>query len=96
MRKSLYVFGNMIKPLRKHNTTVVVGKIMVTARVNGINGSVDRVEFYFGNTLKNIDYDEPYEWLWKTSSFMKLSTIEVKAFKGDTWVSEEISVWKFF
>jgi len=96
MRKTLTISGNMIKPLRKYNTTVIVGKIKVRAQVNCVQNSIDRVEFYLNDVLKNTDYDEPYEWLWNKPSFMKLSTLEVKAYGDNSCVIDEINVWKLF
>jgi len=96
MRKSLYIFENLQIPLRKLNTTLIIGKINVKAQVNGILGNPDRVEFYVDDVLENTDFDYPYEWLWDNPSFIKLSEIMVKAYSNSSTVIDKIMVWKFF
>jgi len=70
----LYLFGNKIIPFSK---PIIFGPITIEVDVTG--GEAAKVEFYIDDSLKMVDYEEPFEWRWDETSFTT-HTIEVKAY----------------
>ena len=92
--KHLYIAGNELRYLSNLKRTIIIGKIGVTADVNGNDTEIEKVEFYIDGNLKFTDYEVPFEWVWKRSFF--LHTIDIIAYEnsGDS-CSDELEVWKF-
>ena len=80
----------------KMPTSLIFGKITVSAEVNGVVSGIENVEFFVDNELKHTDDDAPYEWLWSDRVFFR-HTIKAIAHHSDgNQTSDEIVVWKFF
>ena len=60
----VYVFNIQIAPLPGQGrfSSIVIGAVNVEVDVG--NTSVDKVEFYVDNELKENDTEAPYEWKW--------------------------------
>ncbi|MEA2054750.1 MAG: hypothetical protein U9O96_06550 [Candidatus Thermoplasmatota archaeon] len=56
---------------------------------------MDKVEFYIDDVLKATDDEEPYEWLWDETVFLK-HTLKAVAYDnaGNTAKDEQV-VWIF-
>jgi hypothetical protein len=93
LEKHLYLLGKEIAPCK---LTLVIGKIDVTARVNGDVGMIQKIEFYRDGTLQSTDTDAPFSWTWNTRSFFR-HTIKVVAYYDEVnTTSSQITVWKLF
>jgi len=57
---ALYINGKKIMPMKK---PVIIGKITVEVEVVS-NIDIKEVKFYVDDILKNVDIEEPYEWVW--------------------------------
>ncbi len=89
----LYLSGKEIISLP---ITVIIGKISVESRINGISEDVEKVEFYIDNEYQYTDFEEPYTWLWDKPNFFR-HTLKVIAYYNDRdQLSEDVIVWKFF
>ncbi len=93
MEKYLYISGKEIISLP---LTVIIGKIGVELRINGISEDVEKVEFYIDNESQYTDFEEPYTWLWDKSNFFR-HTLKVIAYYNDgEQLIDDVIVWKFF
>ena len=96
----LYVnFGDVI--VRKFPiliTTLIVGRVEVTATATDSQSGISRVEFYIDNELKATDTTAPYSWTWLERGFFFPYTIKVKAYDcvGNSNPPAEMRVWKIF
>ncbi|UCF11716.1 MAG: DUF362 domain-containing protein [Thermoplasmatales archaeon] len=89
----LYLSGKEIIPLP---ITVIIGKIFVESRINGITEDVEKVEFYIDNEYQYTAFEGPYTWLWDKPNFFR-HTLKVIAYYNDgDQLSENVIVWKFF
>jgi PKD repeat protein len=60
IEKSIYYNDYYLFPF--NNDTILIGQINVTANATDDVG-ISKVEFYIDNTLKHIDYEEPYNFI---------------------------------
>jgi hypothetical protein len=91
LEKHLYLFGT---DKGAFPFTLVIGKIDVEAQINGISGTVEKIEFYKDNALQFTDTEEPYIWTWNRLSFFR-HTIKVIAYYDSTnSTSSPMTVWK--
>ena len=90
---NVYIFNIPIAPLPGQGRfcSIIVGMVNVEANVGE---SVDKVEFYVDNELKDTDTEAPYEWTWNEKMmFPPIHTLKVVGYEGDVEVgSEEIRV----
>jgi len=90
----LYIAGREITtaPL-----TIIVGKIMVNTKINGVSGAIERVEFYIDNQKTGTALQEPYTWLWEDPAFFT-HTLKVTATYngGDDTLTSTMTLLKFF
>lgn len=91
LEKHLYLFGS---DMGAFPFTLIIGKINVEAQVNGVSGTVQKIEFYRDGTLQYTATEEPFIWTWKKISLFR-HTLQIVAYydEGDT-MSNEITVWK--
>ena len=89
----LYFIGQKIIPMPM---TVIIGNIDVEAKINGISGDIEKVEFYLDGELQATDYEEPYVWSWDKPDFIK-HTLSATAYNSIEIISsDDVTVWKFF
>ncbi len=89
--KHLYLFGT---DKGAFPISLVIGKIDVEAQVNGVSGTVEKIEFYKDNTLQFTDTEEPYIWTWNKLSFFS-HTIKIIAYYDEVnTTSNQIKIWK--
>ena len=89
--KHLYLFGT---DKGAFPVSLVIGKIDVEAQVNGVTGTVEKIEFYKDNTLQFTDTETPYIWTWNKLSFFS-HTIKIIAYYDEVnTTSNQIKVWK--
>ena len=71
---------------------IIIGKVDV--EVDVWNTSVDKVEFYVDNELKESDTTAPYSWTWaEKMMFPPIHTLKVVGYAGDVEVgSDEVGV----
>jgi hypothetical protein len=89
----LYLSGKEIIPLP---ITVIIGKISVESRINGISEDVEKVEFYIDNEYQYTAFEEPYTWLWGKSNFFRHKLTVIAYYNDGDQLSEDVIVWKFF
>ena len=91
----IYLKNNKFFPL--FFTTLLVGSCNVTTEVYSKNlTDIVRVEFYIDDILKEVDFTEPFNWLWDEKSFGKHI---LKAFVYNVMGNfsiDQIEVWKIF
>jgi dienelactone hydrolase len=88
----LHMFNKSLFPLPFDNT-MVIGGINIQVIVEGFE-QVENVEFYIDEELKNIDYNEPFQWVWDERVFdRQVITVLAMDENGNT-VSDEIAVLK--
>jgi len=89
----LYFNGQEIIPMPM---TVIIGDIDVEAKINGISGDIEKVEFYLDGELQATDNEEPYVWSWDKPDFIK-HTLSATAYNSIEIISsDDVIVWKFF
>jgi hypothetical protein len=78
-------------PAQGRFSSIVLGKIDVEVEVNT---SVDKVEFYVDDELKDVDTVEPYTWEWaEKMMFPPIHTLKVIGYDGDVEVGiDEVGV----
>jgi hypothetical protein len=87
----LYVFGT---DKGAFPVSLIIGKITMEAQVNGIPGTVQKIEFYKDNKLQITDTEAPYTWTWSMPSLFR-HTIKIIAYDDtNNTLSNQISVWK--
>jgi len=71
--------------------SIIVGRVDVEANVGG---SVDKVEFYVDNELKETDTQSPFGWTWNEKMTLPpIHRLKVVGYEGDVEVgSDEIQV----
>jgi hypothetical protein len=95
----LYVnFGDVIiRKMPIFITTLIVGKIEVTATATDSQSGVSRVEFYIDDVLKANDTTAPYAWTWLERGFFFPYILQVIAYdNAGNQNSSELKVWKIF
>ena len=72
-------------------SAIILGKIDVEVEVDS---SIDKVEFYVDDELKESDTVEPYSWIWaEKMMFPPIHTLKVVGYAGDVEVgSDEVGV----
>jgi len=87
----VYIFNIPIAPLPSQGgfRAIIIGKVDVEVDVGS---SVDKVEFYVDNELKETVTQSPYEWTWaERMTFPPIHSLKVVGYDGDTEVgSDEI------
>jgi hypothetical protein len=58
--------------------TIVLGEVTVDIQAHDERFGVDRVNLLVDNTLKDVFWEQPYEWLWDDS--LGIHTLEAKAY----------------
>ena len=89
----LYLSGKEIISLPM---TVIIGKISVESRINGISEDVEKVEFYIDNEYQYTDFEEPYTWFWDKPNFFRHILRVIAYYNDGDQLSEDVIVWKFF
>ncbi|UCF13398.1 MAG: hypothetical protein JSW06_03855, partial [Thermoplasmatales archaeon] len=88
----VYIFNIQIAPLPGQGrfNAIVIG--MVNVQVDVGNTSVDKVEFYVDNELKENDTEAPYEWMWDERMIVPpIHSLKVVGYDNDVEVgSDEI------
>ena len=74
---------------------IIIGPIEIEVNATDDYGII-AVDFYINGVLREIDYEEPYVWMWDDRAFGKQKVKIVVHFVGFTSASDEIPVWKFF
>ena len=59
---SFYIFDKKIMPIPL--ATVVIGRITICASAWDNISGIERMEFYIDDTLKYIDTETPFKWIW--------------------------------
>jgi len=78
-------------------TTLIIGKITVTANATDNQSGINRVEFYVDNELKATDTTAPYNWTWSERGHFFPYTLKVIAYDdAENKNSAEVKVWKIF
>ncbi len=76
--------------------TLVIGTIMVQAKVVGGSGGVEKVEFYLNSNHVHTDTEAPYSWAWMSRHFFRCH-VSVRAYLGeDEILTDAITVWRLF
>ncbi|HUT00629.1 MAG TPA: Ig-like domain-containing protein [Candidatus Thermoplasmatota archaeon] len=76
-------------------TTLVIGKIEVTANASDNQSGVQKVEFYVDEELKGIDVTAPYSWIWSDRGNFFPYILKVVAYDNvGNQNSDELKVWK--
>jgi hypothetical protein len=76
-------------------TTIVIGKIDVTAFAYDNESGVNRVEFWLDTDLKSTDYIAPYNWTWSERGHFFPYTLKVVAYdNAGNHNQDELKVWK--
>jgi len=89
---ALYIFERKILSLP---SPLIIGGITIVAEAYDNETGINRVEFYIDEWRRATDYDEPYEWLWDETAFMK-HTIKVVAYdNAENSAMKEREVWIF-
>ncbi len=75
----------------------ILGRIEVVVNTVLVNGSMDRVEFYVGDTLEATDTQAPYSWMWTKPMLPVKKTLTVKAYDTEGhFASQSLIVYKIF
>lgn len=91
-RGYLYMFNKSLFPIFL-DSTMVIGDIRIQINVEGFD-QVEKVEFYIDEELKNVDYHEPFQWVWDERVFdRQVITVLAMGENGNT-ASDEIAVLK--
>lgn len=70
-----FIYTNMEKPkenriylfdreIASSRTIIILGRITITAEVFS-TGKVEKVEFYVDDEIRFVDYESPYQWVWR-------------------------------
>lgn len=90
----VYVFNIQIAPLPGQGrfNSIVIGAVNV--EVDTGNTSIDKVEFYVDNELKENDTTTPYEWIWNERMIVPpIHSLKVVGYDNDVEVgSDEIGL----
>ncbi|MFA5102086.1 MAG: Ig-like domain-containing protein [Candidatus Thermoplasmatota archaeon] len=89
--KHLYVFG---ADKGAFPVSLIIGKIDVEAQVNGVSGTVEKIEFYRNNKLQFTDSEAPYLWTWNKVSFLPHTIKIIAYYDAVNTTSNQIKVWK--
>jgi hypothetical protein len=87
----VYIFNIPIAPLPSQGQfrSIIIGKVDVEVEVGS---SVNKVEFYVDNELKETDTQAPYGWIWdERMLFPPIHQLKVIGYNGETEIgSDEI------
>jgi hypothetical protein len=94
LENQLYIAGREITTVP---LTIILGKIMVNTKINGVSGAIDKVDFYIDNQKTGSTSQEPYTWLWEEPAFFT-HTLRVTATynEGDETLTSTMTLLKFF
>lgn len=88
------LFGLFVLKLKSF-TTVVIGKLIVSATATDNQSGVERVEFYVDDELKTTVYSTPYNWKWNDQGLFFSYTLKVVAYDYyENFNSVSMKVWK--
>jgi hypothetical protein len=89
----VYIFNLPIAPLPAQGQFRSIIVFGVDVEVD-VGSSVNKVEFYVDNELKETDTEAPFEWTWnERMTFPPIHSLKVVGYDGDTEVgSDEIRV----
>ena len=87
----LTILGDARIPLP---VTLVIGNVDVEAKVNGVDGPIEKVDFYLDGQLVYTDEVEPYNWTWSKPSFFR-HVVKTVAYYDDKSLYDQLIVWKF-
>ena len=85
----IIIFNFQIAPLPSQGQfrSIVIGKVDVEVEVGS---SVNKVEFYVDNELKETDTQAPYGWTWdERTTFPPIHRLKVVGYDGDTEVGND-------
>ncbi len=76
-RAGKIMYTDTILKNTKHVTSLIIDKTIISAEVKQGSHAIDRVEFYYGNTLLFTDTEQPYEYLLNKRSlgFHKIKVV---------------------
>jgi len=78
-------------------TTLIIGKLTVTANATDNQSGINRVEFYVDTELKANDTTAPYEWTWTERGHFFPYVLKAIAYdNAGHHNSAEVKVWKIF
>jgi len=89
--KHLYLFGT---DKGAFPVSLIIGKIDVEAQLNGVLGTVEKIEFYVDNKLQFSDTEAPYLWTWTKLSIFSHTVKVIAYYDAVNTTSNEIKVWK--
>ncbi|MBP1662678.1 MAG: Bacterial Ig domain, partial [Thermoplasmatales archaeon] len=64
------------------------------ARLNGVSGTVEKIEFYIDNKMQFSDTEAPYLWTWTKLSIFSHTVKVIAYYDAVNTTSNEIKVWK--
>jgi hypothetical protein len=68
-----------------YQKTIIIGKINIQAIADDDESGITQINFYLNNdpNPQKIDFEPPYQWLWKRSTFPPdIHQIKVVAYNG--------------
>ena len=81
----------------KFFTTLVIGKIGVSAIATDNQSGIQKVEFYIDDKLKGTDITAPYNWTWSDRGLFFPYTLKVIAYdNGGNQNTDVLKAWKIF
>jgi hypothetical protein len=90
-------FDIIINKIRIFITTIIIGKIEITATATDSESGINRVAFYIDDELRSTDTTAPYAWLWSDRGHFFRYAIKVIAFDNvGNQKSAEIKIRKIF
>jgi hypothetical protein len=83
--------GKVISIIEENFDCIIVGWIKVTILAKSFSCPIEKVEFYFDDTLEETVYEEPYEWILEDKK-SDCSTIKVILYTDKGTKTENIDV----
>ena len=88
------LFGLIIFKI-KGFTTLVIGRVVVSATATDNQSGIQRVEFYVDESLTDTVYSPPYNWTWTERGFLFPYTLKVIAYDyAGNQNFDSMKVWK--
>jgi len=92
----LYLNNRDIRYLLNLRTTVVIGRLEVSAKANIPSKVIEKIEFYVDGELMFTDDSEPFKWTWSRSPGFSHILKVVAYYDSKETFTKEIPVWKVF
>ena len=90
----VYIFNKKVAPLPGQGVfrAIVIG--MIDVKIDALNSSIDKVEIYVDNQLKETLTEEPYNWTWNERMVVPpIHYLKVVGYEGETEIgSDEIKL----